>query len=145
MKAEDKTYERLIHQMKSHNPVLQNPDELTAGIMENISTLPQRKNSKGSIIRITGWVSTIAASLLICFLVSETFFYPSPAETPKNMYVDNQIAIPTRVSIVVSEIPELSSPELGLREKSRLLIPYLLEKKQARMNRFNLNNYNPIK
>lgn len=145
MKTEDKAYERLIKQIKSHDPVLPNPDELTAGIMENISGLPQNKKSKSRIIQITGWISTVAASLLICFLVSETFFYPSPTKEPKNINIKNQIAVLTRVSTVICEIPELSSPELGLREKSRLLIPCLRKKQQARLSRFSFYNYNPIK
>ena len=61
MKQEDKQYEKWLTEVKSNQPILENPEELTATILNRISGIsPERKRRK---FLIGAWASGIAASL----------------------------------------------------------------------------------
>lgn len=65
MKQEDKQYEKWLTEIKSNQPILENPEELTATILNRISGIsPERKRRK---FLIGAWASGIAASLLLCY------------------------------------------------------------------------------
>ena len=60
MKQEDKQYEKWLTEVKSNQPILENPEELTATILNRISGIsPERKRRK---FLIGAWASGIAAS-----------------------------------------------------------------------------------
>ena len=47
MKQEDKQYEKWLTEVKSNQPILENPEELTATILNRISGIsPERKRRK---------------------------------------------------------------------------------------------------
>ena len=70
MKQEDKQYEKWLTEVKSNQPILENPEELTATILNRISGIsPERKRRK---FLIGAWASGIAASLLLASLLSLT-------------------------------------------------------------------------
>ena len=61
MKQEDKQYEKWLTEIKSNQPILENPEELTATILNRISGISlERKRRK---FLIGAWASGIAASL----------------------------------------------------------------------------------
>lgn len=76
MKQEDKHYEEWLTEIRNRQPVMSNPDELTANILQQVSRIPHQKQRKKLLIG--SWLSGIAAGLLLCLLVSETIFSPVP-------------------------------------------------------------------
>lgn len=76
MKQEDKHYEEWLTEIRNRQPVMSNPDELTANILQQVSRIPRQKRRKKLLIG--SWLSGIAAGLLLCLLVSETVFSPVP-------------------------------------------------------------------
>lgn len=76
MKQEDKHYEEWLTEIRNRQPVMSNPDELTANILQQVSCIPHRKRRKRLLLG--SWLSGIAAGLLLCLLVSETVFTPVP-------------------------------------------------------------------
>ena len=72
MKQEDKQYEKWLTEVKSNQPILENPEELTATILNRISGIsPERKRRK---FLIGAWASGIAASLLLLLFINDTCF-----------------------------------------------------------------------
>lgn len=70
MKQEDKQYEKWLTEVKSNQPILENPEELTATILNRISGIsPERKRRK---FLIGAWASGIAASLLLLLFINDT-------------------------------------------------------------------------
>ena len=70
MKQEDKRYEKWLTEVKSNQPILENPEELTATILNRISGIsPERKRRK---FHIGAWASGIAASLLLLLFINDT-------------------------------------------------------------------------
>ena len=65
MKQEDKQYEKWLTEVKSNQPILENPEELTATILNRISGIsPERKRRK---FLIGAWASGIAAHYYSCY------------------------------------------------------------------------------
>ena len=72
MKQEDKQYEKWLTEIKSNQPILENPEKLTATILNRISGIsPERKRRK---FLIGAWASGIAASLLLLLFINDTCF-----------------------------------------------------------------------
>jgi len=134
MTQEEKTYNRLISGIKNNPPVLNRPEELTADIMQSISRLRKRKRG-GKLLYVTGWISTIAASLLICLLLGETFL---PVNTKTDNVVNSQSG--TQATALIS-IPELN-PDMDITEKSEALFSLRKEKRENRMKRNTFLNIN---
>ena len=68
MKQEDKQYEKWLTEIKSNQPILENPEKLTATILNRISGIsPERKRRK---FLIGAWASGIAASLLLLLFIT---------------------------------------------------------------------------
>ena len=83
MKQEDKQYEKWLTEVKSNQPILENPEELTATILNRISGIsPERKRRK---FLIGAWASGIAASLLLLLFINDTCFTSVPHRTEMNM------------------------------------------------------------
>ena len=79
MKQEDKQYEKWLTEVKSNQPILENPEELTATILNRISGIsPERKRRK---FLIGAWASGIAASLLLLLFINDTCFTSVPHRT----------------------------------------------------------------
>ena len=70
MKQEDKQYEKWLAEVKSRQPILDNPEELTASILDRISGIsPPKKQRK---FLIGAWASGIAATLLLLLFINDT-------------------------------------------------------------------------
>lgn len=92
MKQEDDYYERWLDKLKTTQPVLAHPDELTAAIMQRVSQNPGPTESlpPGRMLRkpqklllLGSWASGVAAGLLLCVLLGETFFPSLPVAVEK--------------------------------------------------------------
>ena len=81
MKQEDKQYEKWLAEVKSRQPILDNPEELTASILDRISGIsPPKKQRK---FLIGAWASGIAATLLLLLFINDTCFTPVSQRTGK--------------------------------------------------------------
>ena len=94
MKQEDKQYEKWLAEVKSRQPILDNPEELTASILDRISGIsPPKKQRK---FLIGAWASGIAATLLLLLFINDTCFTPVSANweemrlQEKNIYLSSQ-------------------------------------------------------
>ncbi|WP_291528396.1 hypothetical protein [Bacteroides sp. UBA939] len=74
MKQDDRCYEEWLAEIRSRQPVMSNPDELTANILQQVARMPSRKKKKKLLIGC--WLSGMAAGVLLCLLMGETFFDP---------------------------------------------------------------------
>lgn len=92
MKREDEYYKKWLGTLRGTQPILDNPDELTAVIMRKVSGTSQQglssqsfriSSRKQKVLSVGSWVSVAAAGLLLCLLVGETFFYSVPASVEK--------------------------------------------------------------
>lgn len=87
MKQEDKQYEKWLTEVKSNQPILENPEELTATILNRISGIsPERERRK---FLIGAWASGIAASLLLLLFINDTCFTSVPHRTEMQNEYDN--------------------------------------------------------
>lgn len=74
-------------EIKSNQPILENPEELTATILNRISGIsPERKRRK---FLIGAWASGIAASLLLLLFINDTCFTSVPHRTEMQNEYDN--------------------------------------------------------
>lgn len=76
MKREDEYYKKWLDKLKTTQPILERPDELTAAIMQRVSQ-SSFSPKKGRRLLMARWGSLVAAGLLLCLLVGETFFSPA--------------------------------------------------------------------
>lgn len=76
MKQEDKRYEEWLKDVRNRQPMMSNPEELTANIMHRVARMPKRKTRKKLLV--VSRLSGVAAALLFCLLVGEPFFTPMP-------------------------------------------------------------------
>lgn len=109
MKREDERYARLIEELKGKLPVLHEPDILTEEIIHRISSLPvKRRIRRSPYVAIISGISGVAATLLLCLLVSQSMVAPLPIR-------DTRIAIPSKA---LTDLPE----EMSLSQKKTLLL-----------------------
>lgn len=86
MKREDEYYEKWLNKLRTMQPILNQPDELTAAIMQKVSRevkQEQTSTKKRRILFVGSWMSTVAAGLLVCLWVGEMFFLPVPTSMEK--------------------------------------------------------------
>lgn len=76
MKQEDKRYEEWLKDVRNRQPMMSNPEELTANIMQRVARMPKR-NTRRKIL-IGSRLSGVAAVLLLCLLVGDLFHTPMP-------------------------------------------------------------------
>lgn len=76
MKQDDKQYEEWLKEVRNRQPVLGNPHELTASIMQRVARMPKRKKRRSLLAG--SWLSGVAAALLLCLLVGEALHTPMP-------------------------------------------------------------------
>lgn len=69
MKQEDKRYEEWLKDVRNRQPLMSNPEELTASILQRVALMPKRKQRRKLLIG--RWLSGVAAGLLLCLLISE--------------------------------------------------------------------------
>ena len=86
MKQEDKKYEEWLTEIKNRQPILENPEELTAAILNKITdNAPKKKKIR---YLVGAWISGTAATLLLFLFINDACFPPSPSEAEtQNGYV----------------------------------------------------------
>ena len=78
MKQEDKKYEEWLTEIKNRQPILENPEELTAAILNKITdNAPKKKKIR---YLVGAWISGTAATLLLFLFINDACFPPSPSE-----------------------------------------------------------------
>jgi hypothetical protein len=76
MNNSDLTYKNTTQFLKNNPPKLENAEDLRNSILSEIEHLP--KNSKRQrVLRLYGLLNGIAATFLLCFLLSETVLFKS--------------------------------------------------------------------
>ena len=77
MKNQSMKYNEVLNKLKKTEPILNNPEGLADRIMQRVE-----QSSVGVVriiaLRISGMMSGVAASALICLLAYETLKYPVP-------------------------------------------------------------------
>lgn len=124
MKEEDRKYEEWLRELKAKQPVLTNPQQLTTDILQRVSA-SNRKSSRKRLYSFGSWLSGIAATLLLCFLLTETL---SPNDEDSGFI---------RATTTTSSLPP-NWESMSLTEKGSYLIAY--QKKQKRQKEFIYNS-----
>lgn len=76
MKQEDKKYEEWLTEIKNKQPILENPEELTAAILNKITdNAPKKKKIR---YLVGAWISGTAATLLLFFIYKRCLFSSLP-------------------------------------------------------------------
>ena len=117
MKTENERYEQWLETLKSNAPVLENPTALTEDILRRVASLPPRNRPKRGW-EICGWISAVAAGILLCLLINDTIFFEKealPTNRPE-IYVQTQ-----DIQLKGQTTPEGWSVKMNLMEKSRCL------------------------
>lgn len=86
MKQEDKKYEEWLTEIKNRQPILENPEELTAAILNKITdNAPKKKKIR---YLVGAWISGTAATLLLFLFINDACFPSSLSEAEtQNGYV----------------------------------------------------------
>ena len=126
MKQEDKKYEEWLTEIKNKQPILENPEELTAAILNKITdNAPKKKKIR---YLVGGWISGTAATLLLFLFINDACFPPSPSEAEtQNGYVYQ----PNGTSFPLPENWE----EMQLLEKSTYLSSQYTQHRKLRQTR----------
>lgn len=126
MKQEDKQYEKWLTELKTRQPILENPEELTTAILDRISrTSP---GSKGKKYLIGAWLSGIAAAVLLLLFINDTCFPP----TIQQIETQNEYSNCTN-SLSLS-LPD-NWDEMKPLEKNKYLSSQYTQRKQLRQAR----------
>ncbi|MCD7935236.1 MAG: hypothetical protein LUG98_00080 [Tannerellaceae bacterium] len=79
MEKKQISYEKLIDTFRKHPPIPEGPDAITAGIMEKIAGLPQKKEKKKSR---SAALPGMAAAILLGFLFHELWLVETVPSLP---------------------------------------------------------------
>lgn len=114
MTKKEDTYEQWLEKIKTTEPFLDNPEELTNDILNRIDALPSGNPSR--ILLLVSRISGIAAAFLLCFLISETVLFPQDKQFTEQ---------PSTANVVwqgkASFLPDDWNTESSFLEKSRYL------------------------
>jgi hypothetical protein len=76
MKNENEKYEEIVAHIQTLQPIIPDPERLTAKIMQRIEKVPQKKSPNKTLL-IVSWTTSIAASFLIGLFLFEQFALPT--------------------------------------------------------------------
>ena len=128
MKEENRKYEEWLRELKATQPVLTNPEQLTADILQRVSA-SNRKNSRKRLYSFGSWLSGIAATLLLCFLLTESLSVATRPNDEDSGFI--------RATTTTSSLPP-NWESMSLTEKGSYLIAY--QKKQERQKELIYNS-----
>lgn len=138
MKDEELKYKEIISIIKDNPPVPTNPEALTAHVMGRIEKLSQNRSRQKRLL-ISGWISAIAATFLICFLLNETLFSPvNQHNTASTAGHEIQTVSDIKLSETASSIPQLTEKDMAAAEKYELLLPWIKNKRETRAKRMQI-------
>ncbi|WP_455585512.1 hypothetical protein [Bacteroides sp.] len=125
MKQEDKRYEEWLSEIRNKQPVLDNPEELTAAILQRVVRTDSKKKRRKFIIG--SWVLGIAAGFLLCLLINEVFFMPVSEEVnKKEEYCFRQSTLPSFPA---------NWGEMSLSERHSYWSAYYIQHRQQKQKR----------
>jgi len=130
MKDQNMKYNEVLSKLKKTEPILDDPEGLTDRIMQRVE---QSSVGVGRIIalRISGMMSGVAASALICLLAYETLKYPVPP-------VDNDpICKPLWAMPDAKPYPQITG--LDFREKEKIIKTAVRNKEAQRARKEQIN------
>ena len=78
MKQEDKLYEEWLSELKSKQPILKNPEELTTSILNSIPRSHPKTGRRKFLIG--AWLSGFAAAVLLLLFINDTYLSPIPQQ-----------------------------------------------------------------
>ncbi|MDH6304855.1 hypothetical protein M2459_001593 [Parabacteroides sp. PF5-5] len=137
MKAEEKTYNRLIRAIRNNPPVLDNSEALAADILRQIKQLPRKKKKQRKALLFTTWLSGIAAMLLFCLFTYETFFFHTRDVNRNHTATDETMLLSQKENVETG----LSFPsDARLQEKKEFFLLVWQQKKEAKQKRYELIN-----
>lgn len=114
MTKKEDTYEQWLEKIKTTEPCLDNPEELTNDILNRIDALPSGNPSR--ILLLVSRISGIAAAFLLCFLISETVLFPQDKQFTEQPSTANAVW-----QGKASFLPDDWNTESSFLEKSRYL------------------------
>lgn len=114
MTKKENTYEQWLEKIKTTEPFLNNPEELTNDILKRINTLPS--GTPPRILLLVSRISGIAAAFLLCLLISETVFFPQDKQFTEQPSTANAVWLGK-----VSFLSDDWNTESSFLEKSRYL------------------------
>lgn len=114
MTKKEDTYEQWLEKIKTTEPFLDNPEELTNDILNRIDALPSGNPSR--ILLLVSRISGIAAAFLLCFLISETVLFPQDKQFTEQPSTANAVW-----QEKASFLPDDWNTESSFLEKSRYL------------------------
>lgn len=126
MKQDDRLYDEWLDEVRNVQPILSNPDELTAAILQRVSRIAPRKKKRKSLLTVS-WLSGIAAGLLLCLLVSEALF----STVPNDVRVQEEYRFRENSTYSLPADWE----KMGLSEKSDYLSGQYMQYKKLRQKR----------
>jgi hypothetical protein len=129
MEDKDMKYKQVLDKLKKTEPVLNGSEELTDRIMQKVEqTAPGTGRIR--VMRISGILSGVAASALICLLAYETLKYPvSPVENLSG----------TKPAVAVESIYSHNLGELNNNEKAEIFKNILKSREEQRIRKEQLN------
>ena len=120
-------YNKIISTLKKAEPVLDNTEELTDRIMQKVERMPVGIRQK-PIILIAGIISSVAASVLICFFAYETLKFPVSHTVN---YSEREFC----ETFSLSKIHSKKIAELGIKEKGEIIETIIKSKNIQRMRK----------
>ena len=123
-------YNEVLVKIKKTEPILDDPEELTDRIMQKVE---QTSANAGRILalRISGAISGVAASALICLLAYETLIYPVPS-------AENDQGSKTLWTIVDTKTyPQIIGQDV--REKEKIIKALVKSKETQRVRKEQLS------
>lgn len=124
MENKDLEYNHILNKLKNTEPILDDAGGLTDGIMQWVEQMPVN-TGRIRMMRISGIMSGIAASALICLFVYETLKYPA---SPVEIYPETKWVAPVE-KMYPRKITELSAKEKGK------IIENVVKSKEAQQER----------
>ncbi|MDR0688624.1 MAG: hypothetical protein LBF55_08095 [Prevotellaceae bacterium] len=129
MKHENISYDELISKLKSASPQFSDPEALTRSIMLSVERLPLRQKQH-TALRITGFLSGVAACLLVCLLVRELAWQPATFAAPIPPAAVFSEAYSDRIAAEIEDVSSRSVPE-----KMRMVAD-IMQKRRAQSRRW---------
>lgn len=138
MKDEDQKYKEIISIIKDNPPTINDPEALTADVMGCIEKVSQRRSARKRLL-ISGWVSAIAATFLLCFLLKETLFIPVNQQgTNASQVYEVQAVSDIKTAETAISMPEYIAKDMPAADKYELLLPWIKNKRETRAKRMQI-------
>lgn len=136
MKQEDKGYKEWLAEIRTGQPLLDNPEELTKNIMQRIGRTKLKRRKRKFIIG--SWFLGVAAGIGLCLLLNETLFSPVMGGTDREGESRREVS-----QVKVHGIRQYFSlpanwENMSFSEKSSYCSAYYMAQRQQRQKRISI-------